>query len=174
MRSLLLPPYAYVTATATTITTTSPPSLILSSSSLSWQLQLLGRKRWHICSPAQDLYMYGAGVVDTLAPDYEAFPDFESAWCYGDVVSPGEILYYPESYWHQTRTLDSPTVSLTGTLVTTSNYRSVRRELEKECSGAGRVMTPEAGVCDALKRCYAVWEKRFGDADDDGTCAPGI
>mmetsp|Transcript_61436 Transcript_61436/g.168711 ORF Transcript_61436/g.168711 Transcript_61436/m.168711 type:complete len:343 (+) Transcript_61436:433-1461(+) len=40
----------------------------------SWQLQIIGQKRWHLCSPTQDPFLYHAGDVDMLAPDYESFP----------------------------------------------------------------------------------------------------
>ena len=43
-------------------------------STASWQMQLRGKKRWHICSPREEPLMYGAGRVDAFSPDYDAFP----------------------------------------------------------------------------------------------------
>ena len=55
----------------------------------------------------------------TLKPDYST-PEgkkFAKAHC-GDVtVGPGEIIYYPSYWWHQTQCLDTPTVGMTGLMV---------------------------------------------------------
>lgn len=42
----------------------------------SWQVQVSGHKRWHICAPAQRSFMYDAGRVDTFKPDYSRAPRF--------------------------------------------------------------------------------------------------
>lgn len=68
----------------------------------SWQLQVAGAKTWHLCAPEQGPYMGAAGEVDTLAPDYNASAFFRSADCFRDTVRPGEAIYYPSDWWHQT------------------------------------------------------------------------
>ena len=75
----------------------------------SWQLQLRGRKRWHLCAPTQASFierpMAGGGHVgvDLLrAPDYAAFPVARGADCFVDVVDAGEVIYYPPGWYHQT------------------------------------------------------------------------
>jgi len=87
----------------------------------SWQVQTKGRKRWHICSPSQHGLMYDAGKVDTFHPDYERAPRFRQARCYLDTVGPGEALYYPMDWWHQTESLDE-TVSISASIADSLNY----------------------------------------------------
>ena len=75
----------------------------------SWQAQLAGSKRWHLCGPDSDRFMYGAGDVDAFAPNYKSFPLFERAACIDDRVVTGEMLFYPKDYWHQTiNVVDDP------------------------------------------------------------------
>lgn len=105
--------------------------------------------------------MYKAGAVDTFAPDYKTYPLFRQASCFQDVLQKGEILYYPHDYWHQTRNEASPTVSLTGTLVTPGNRAFVREELQRECDGGSRVMAADAVVCGVLPACYKFWNTRM-------------
>ena len=101
----------------------------------SWQLQLQGRKRWHLCSPSQSPFLYGAGQVDLFHPNYARFPLVLRANCLEHTLRPGQLLYYPGDFWHQTTNLDTPTVALSGTVVTPHVYRRVQRELWRECHG---------------------------------------
>ena len=74
----------------------------------SWQAQLRGTKRWHLCAADQAPHLYGAGRVDTLDPhgvDYDGAPAFRNASCLRADVRAGELLYYPHDWWHQTRVL---------------------------------------------------------------------
>lgn len=43
----------------------------------SWQLQIQGRKLWHLCPPSEDGKMYAAGAVNAFAPDYDRYPHAE-------------------------------------------------------------------------------------------------
>ena len=42
--------------------------------------------------------------MDAFDPDYEKWPNFEKANCIDDVAAPGEMIFYPKDYWHQTET----------------------------------------------------------------------
>lgn len=127
----------------------------------SWQFQAAGAKRWHICPPAQRPLLGDAGLFDGFYPDYASSPGSGGLSCFLDVVLPGEFLYYPRNYWHQTENLATPTVSLTSTLSDAGNHRGVANELRRECSGLGRVMAPSAVLCGALDRCFEWWETAF-------------
>ncbi len=83
----------------------------------SWQAAVVGRKRWILC-PYDQNYLLSEELF-TLKPDYNtpAGKKFAQAFC-GDVtVEPGEIIYYPSYWWHQTQCLDTPTVGMTGLMV---------------------------------------------------------
>ena len=80
--------------------------------STSFQAQVRGRKRWHLCGSEQDGNMYKAGDVNAFSPDYERFPNALGLDCYDHVVEEGMMVYYPANYWHQTRNLDSFTMSV--------------------------------------------------------------
>ena len=50
------------------------------------QVQVRGRKRWHLCHPDNEPYMYGAGRVNCFNPDYRNFPLMKKASCFLDTV----------------------------------------------------------------------------------------
>lgn len=127
----------------------------------SYQVTFEGRKRWHLCAPSQSGLLYGAGDVDLFAPDYARFPLARRAQCLQTTVGPGDLLYYPADYWHQTLNLDTPTVALTGTLVTAANHRLVADELRKECGGMGRIFPPNQILCGYLDQCFVAWADMF-------------
>jgi hypothetical protein len=52
----------------------------------SFQIQLSGIKRWHICGPSENHKMYEASDVNAFAPDYDRYPLFLDADCYLDEV----------------------------------------------------------------------------------------
>jgi len=60
----------------------------------SFQAQLYGSKRWHLCSPTQSPFLYGAGTLDTFDPDYDKYPMYEQARCFEDIIQPGEVGRY--------------------------------------------------------------------------------
>ena len=133
----------------------------------SWQVQVSGYKRWHICSPSQDGNMYTAGDVDAFSPDYQKWPKFKSANCIDDVAAPGEMLFYPKDYWHQTEVWPGedgrPSISVTGTAVDANNYESVREELLKEChDGQPRISLTKQVCKDLEEKCFPLWAKMWG------------
>lgn len=78
-------------------------------------------------------------------------------------MGPGEAIFYPEDWWHQTAALDEGGAALTGTLVTPANARLVAGEMRAECRGAGRIFPAVAGegmtaLCAALAPCLDHWE----------------
>jgi hypothetical protein len=124
----------------------------------SWQLQLVGAKKWHLCGPEQTPFMYEAGKIDLFAPDYLSHPLLREATCYEVTVQAGEMLYYPHDYWHQTVNLETPSIALSSTLLTPYSYAHTIDELRRECAGAGRIFPPQADMCAALQECYSVWD----------------
>jgi hypothetical protein len=83
----------------------------------SWQAAVVGRKRWILCPYDQNHLL--SEELYTFRPDYRSHTgqNFAKAFC-GDVtVHPGEIVYYPSYWWHQTKNLDTPTIGLTGLMV---------------------------------------------------------
>ena len=53
-------------------------------------------------------------------------------------TSPGEALFYPEDYWHQTVGLDSGNAALSGSVVTPSNGKLIADELQANKSHTGQ------------------------------------
>ena len=121
-----------------------------------YQLQVVGRKRWTVCGPEQRDKLYGPGEVDTFDVDLRRFPRFAEARCTRTITQPGEILYYPTGWWdspatrarcfvprpresnaacrwHQTDNLDSDTIGLAARRVDRFNYDKVYRELKHKC-----------------------------------------
>lgn len=128
----------------------------------SWQAQVQGRKRWHLCEgDTQDRYMYGAGDVNSFAPDYVKYPLFAQASCYQEEVKEGEFIFYPRDWWHQTQNLEHHTMSLSGSIVDAINWQTSAHEFLYECENK-RIMYPDEDVCAGIERCAELWEEKFG------------
>ena len=133
----------------------------------SWQVQLAGRKKWHICSPSQDEFL--SVYMNVLYPDYASWPQLRNASCFTTIVETGDMLYYPRDWWHQTENLDTPTIALSGSMVNQHNHLEFTDELRKECSAEGsgrnRIFIPEAGACGDIERCAAIWAGMYSGAE---------
>jgi len=99
-----------------------------------WQVQVRGQKRWHMCGPDQTPYMYGRAGVDVFNPDYDHSPLFLDADCFDDVVSAGEMVFYPGGWWHATQTLSTPTVSISALSVDPRNRKDFGGAIHEECT----------------------------------------
>eukprot|EP00164_Ancoracysta_twista_P001996 GFYU01002633.1.p1 GENE.GFYU01002633.1~~GFYU01002633.1.p1 ORF type:complete len:396 (+),score=66.22 GFYU01002633.1:102-1289(+) len=129
-----------------------------------YQAQITGRKKWHLCPPSEDPYMYQAGDIDGFDPSYKQFPEFKKAVCYVDVVSKGEMVFYPKDWWHQTMSLDPLTTSIVGTVVDSVNYRAVEDSLRGECDHQALKYNFSRHLCDHLPKCWTMWEDLYGPA----------
>ena len=72
-------------------------------------------------------------------------------------MHPGDLLYYPHDYWHETLVLDTPTVSISGSIVSTKNHIEVATELDRECKGSNRIFGYDKDLCSALNECFNKW-----------------
>lgn len=139
-------------------------------STSSWQIQLKGEKRWHICSPEEEIHLYTAGAVDCFSPDYSKYPSVLNASCYDVTVGPGDFIYYPNGYWHQTKNLSPVTVSITDTMVTSAGHKDIAKELSNECKGIGNkgrtIFAPDASMCSSLQKCYSYWDDMYSTTAD--------
>ena len=137
----------------------------------SWQVQLAGRKKWHICSPTQDEFL--SVEMNVLYPDYNTWPQLRNASCFTTIVGPGDMLYYPRDWWHQTENLDTPTIALSGSIVNKHNYVEFTEELRKECSEdesaseRNRIFLREPGACGDIERCASYWSNMYTKGVDE-------
>jgi hypothetical protein len=78
-------------------------------------VQLVGRKRFLLYSPAAAPWLYSNGIRSALpnfsrfdpdAPDYERFPLSREVRPLEIVLGPGDALYLPSRWWHHVRSLD--------------------------------------------------------------------
>lgn len=105
----------------------------------SWQMQLAGTKKWIICKPDKITSSNVPSIVDTtkkpLSPNGEELPfDIPIPKCHHSILSPGDLIYYPAGYYHQTKCESSPTVSLSGTALGPDVYeRDLVEAIRKEC-----------------------------------------
>ena len=138
------------------------------------QLQLQGAKRWHLCPPTPVGARYCGGDVDdpdaTYARCGSGAPATEEAaiGCLDAVLQPGEVLYYPERWWHRTSnagTGSSPMVSVSRSLVTPVNARAMASALQLYCRRALEVAREAyAPTCLALMPCLRRWAAILDDA----------
>jgi hypothetical protein len=105
--------------------------------------QVVGRKRWLICpsEAAAELYVgsTGGGVspIDAFEPDMKRFPKFARAKCFDVLANPGDILFYPRKWFHQTLNLDPVTVGIAGRRIDSTNYNEGQpHTLPINCPGA--------------------------------------
>jgi hypothetical protein len=130
-----------------------------------WHLHVRGKKRWHVCHPdnSANIRKYtrdGAGEVNCFSPNYESHPDFRKVVAYMGEMTPGDILYYPGCFWHQTHNAEDLNITITCSSVDKSNARDVILAM-KSCCSRGVPYTFSKGLCVALEGVYAQWIKEY-------------
>lgn len=133
-----------------------------------YQIQLVGRKEWHLCDALQSPYLYKAGDVDMFIPDYQTYPLAEQAACYEVVVHAGDLLFYPHAYWHQTVNHDTPSIAISSSVITKQGLPGLLAELQKECGGARRIFVPSESLCGGIERCGVEWKKMYNEDESEG------
>ena len=99
--------------------------------------------------------------------DHVKFPLAKHADCSDSIVYPGEIIYYPAHWWHQTFNLDTPTISMAGRRIDGHNFKEVSKELEGRCNshqediskiwpGAAPILSKT--VCQHIPHCSKIWQ----------------
>lgn len=115
----------------------------------SWHAHVQGDKWWYVC---------GEGL--------EEGPYQGQFRCFEDVIRPGEVLFYPKHYFHETQNLDLPTMTVTGTVVSTFNYRSIATQLHRECAYSHLSFDLSGPLCDALDKCFVLWHTHLSGNKD--------
>lgn len=112
----------------------------------SWHAHIQGDKGkwWYVC---------GEGMGDG--------PYKGEKQCFEDLVKPGEILFYPKHYFHETQNLAMPTMTVTGTVVSKFNYHSIATQLHRECAYSHLSFDLSGPLCDELDKCYPLWHQAF-------------
>ena len=122
----------------------------------SWHQQVFGRKRYLLCPPGP-AHLYCNGAVDGFNPDHHhACPAFRAraSSCIEHTLQPGDSLFYPEHWWHQTRTLDDGTLSISRSLLTPAGAARFAVTMRNYCREAMEV-APDTFrlMCEALAPC---------------------
>lgn len=128
----------------------------------SWHAHVWGAKQWAVCKPDQGHNLYGSGGIDFFSPDYEKYPRFRQARCWLDTLHEGEILFYPRDYYHQTRIDETPTLTITDTVVTVQNWFTVKEQLKAECDEQKFRWNFSKELCASLNQCFVLWENKWG------------
>lgn len=110
----------------------------------SWHAHVQGEKWWYVCGTNE-----GRG------------PREGQHECFENIMQPGEILYYGKNWHHQTQNLDTPTMTITGTVVTGANFEGIADKLHGECYRSELNFGFSSKLCDSLDKCYSAWHKRF-------------
>lgn len=135
----------------------------------SWQVQLQGRKLWHVCGPDQESKMYHAGDVNWFKPDYKNWPKAKKAKCYQTITEPGDSMYYPRDWWHQTTNLDATNIAFSGSMINNDCVREFGDEMEMQCTNSDMkkhtVFHAEKGFCDQVAQCQTQWKDTYGEVD---------
>ena len=105
----------------------------------SWHTHLEGLKWWYVCGNSDD---YGFN-------------------CYEDLFYPGDTLFYPKHYHHQTQNIDTLSMTVTGTVANGFNYEAIATQLHRECAYSHLSFDLSGPLCDALDDCYVLWHQHF-------------
>jgi len=128
----------------------------------SWQAQVAGSKRWRVCSPTPP-----SDLTPGLQGPQFAMGTEKGQLCYETILHTGDLIYYPPYYWHETKNLESPSASLSGTVVVDAavhdnvgahvpsgfgtNYKdALLNSLRLECRDKTKGFGFDAELCDAL------------------------
>ena len=105
----------------------------------SWHAQIVGDKWWHIC-----------GSRDGEHSPWE---------CFEGVVRPGEVLYYPPKWHHETRIDSAISVTLTEAPTYGFNALALMEQLLHACAldGDEAHYNLSDALCDHLDRCREDW-----------------
>jgi tetratricopeptide (TPR) repeat protein len=135
----------------------------------SWQVQLKGRKLWHVCGPSQDSKMYHAGDVNWFKPDYEKYPKALKAKCYQTITEEGDSMYYPRDWWHQTINLDDTNIAFSGSMINNHCVREFAEQMNMQCGPPDQkphnVFNGEPAFCKQVEKCNEVWTDMYGERD---------
>ena len=105
----------------------------------SWHSQVLGRKWWYVCGHHNN---------------------GEQA-CYEGILKPGEILYYPKRWHHETQCIETRTMTLTDTVAKVTNAEDIFNKAYGECTGQDSLNFDfSAALCDKLVGCSKYWQDR--------------
>ena len=128
----------------------------------SWQAQVVGSKRWRVCSPTPP-----SDLAQGMQGPQFAMGTEKGQECYETILHSGDLIYYPPYYWHETKNLESPSASLSGTVVVDAsvhgnvgahvpsgfgaNYKDVLiNSLRLECKDKRKGFGFDAELCSAL------------------------
>jgi histone arginine demethylase JMJD6 len=107
-----------------------------------FSMQIYGRKRFFLYPPEQTRFLYATDnisqVNDILQPDLERFPLFSQARPLVHDLAPGELLFIPPGWWHDTRILNH-SLSVSVNTACRSNWADIRRDVCGSVSLAKRV-----------------------------------
>lgn len=105
----------------------------------SWHAHITGTKWWYVCG-------YRANG---------------SSVCFEDILKPGDILYYPPAWHHETQCLETPTMTLTDTVAHDGNAQGILRKTYGECTGRAPLNFDfSSELCVQLDECATFWQSR--------------
>jgi hypothetical protein len=117
----------------------------------SWQAQMAGSKLWRLCSPESTAMKPKEQSLRDEEDDSEDDAQAPVDVCYETTLSAGDLIYYPPHYWHETKNLETPSVSLSGTVVVEEFRRELLDMLRGECDDDTRGFGFDSAVCSLLR-----------------------
>jgi hypothetical protein len=94
-----------------------------------WNVQLVGSKKWTLFAADQLPHLY-FGRVNSFDPDLKLHPNFVHAQGYECVLHPGEAIFVPSAWWHQTQILEN-SLAISGNYANQHNIRHVLAWLQE-------------------------------------------
>lgn len=97
--------------------------------SSAWNVVITGAKKWVFYHPDDGPKLY-QGKPDAFAPDLERFPLLAEATAYVGTTLPGELLFTPSLWWHQTQNVGS-CIAITENFVNATNFEHVMKAVRQ-------------------------------------------
>ncbi len=125
-----------------------------------WSAQICGRKRWWVSPPEMSPFLAdGQASWRRRDADVEHFPAFADAACLDFVLEPGEVLFLPVGWWHETEIVED-SISITHDIVNETNYAAYAYALEHQSEGDPKVAEFRAASADLHPRWQAALPAR--------------
>lgn len=107
----------------------------------SWQAQLWGSKRWTICPPEAHLQQ----------PKHSSdYPLSIASACKTVDLQPGQVIFYPPYFFHETRCLQGPCVSLSSTVISPHFAEDLHQFVREECVQRERGYHFDRSLCERV------------------------
>ena len=129
-----------------------------------WPLAILqfileGRKRYWLCTPTLGVVEeFWDGDDEDDGFDLKAYAEtnaYEENGCVTITAEKGDVVWIPDGWWHMTENLETPTIAVHESVLTSRNHKKVYQLWKAECQ------EQEETTCKYVEKCAKIWNEEF-------------